>query len=213
MPPTQEEPEHHQQQERITLQATATAKGFEILAITSGIGNGWNWTEEALKASVHLWEGAQCFIDHKYYGHSLRDLAGQLHSVQWSEEHKGIKGQLKPIGPAAPLLIELGKECLQAEASKDNSPRPNVGFSADVVFTANLTDVKTILRVLSVDLVYNPARGGAFLRELNQIHPNLFTQELLNMPPTEEEQTTTTNNQAGKQAAPAAQQQIGRAHV
>jgi hypothetical protein len=46
-------------------------------------------------------------------------------------------------------------------------PHPKVGFSADVIFTAIEKKVQTILRVLSVDLVFNPARGGAFLRALN----------------------------------------------
>jgi len=37
-----------------------------------------------------------------------------------------------------------------------------------VLFTANGKKVKEILRVISLDLVYDPARGGAFLRALNQ---------------------------------------------
>jgi hypothetical protein len=45
-----------------------------------------------------------------------------------------------------------------------------VGFSADVVFTSQGRKVQKILRVLSVDLVFNPARGGAFLRALNAVN-------------------------------------------
>jgi hypothetical protein len=50
----------------------------------------------------------------------------------------------------------------------DSEAKPAVGFSADVVFTANGKNVTEILRVFSVDLVINPARGGEFIRELYQ---------------------------------------------
>jgi hypothetical protein len=50
-----------------------------------------------------------------------------------------------------------------------------VGFSADVLFKADGKKVKEILRVISLDLVYDPARGGAFLRALNQQQPNHIT--------------------------------------
>ena len=43
------------------------------------------------------------------------------------------------------------------------------GSAADVVFTSQGKQVQKILRVLSVDLVFNPARGGAFLRALNSL--------------------------------------------
>jgi hypothetical protein len=39
-----------------------------------------------------------------------------------------------------------------------------------VVFTAQAKKVNKILRVLSVDLVFNPARGGAFKRALNSVY-------------------------------------------
>ena len=37
-------------------------KGFEVLAITAGQGNGWLFEESALKESLPLWDGVECFI-------------------------------------------------------------------------------------------------------------------------------------------------------
>ncbi len=131
---------------------------FEILAITAGTGNGWEFSEACLSASLALWANVECFIDHEWEGHSLKDLAGVCHDPQWDSQAKGIRTQLKTVGPSAPLLTELGKQMLA-----EGEPHPRVGFSADVIFTSEGKKVKNILRVLSVDLVFNPARGGAFL--------------------------------------------------
>ena len=151
--------------ETFTISAQITPAGsFEILAITAGAGNGWEFPAQTLRASLALWDKVECFIDHEWSGHSLHDLAGVLHSPAWDDARQGVKLQLKPVGPSAPLLIELGRQILA-----EGQPHPNVGFSADVYFTAEGKKVTTILRVLSVDLVLNPARGGVFLRALNSI--------------------------------------------
>ncbi len=141
---------------------------FEILCITAGDGNGWQFPADVLKSSLALWEGAHCFLDHAWFSRSVRDLAGQVTSPQWDEDAQGIKATLKAIGPGSELLSTLGREILQ------DDPPPRVGFSADVLFTANGKKVKEILRVLSLDLVLNPARGGAFLRALNSLNPGGF---------------------------------------
>src|SRR5690606_31325670 len=51
---------------------------YDVVAITAGVGNGWNFTAEALRRSVALWEGVETFIDHgiAWGGRSVRDLAG-----------------------------------------------------------------------------------------------------------------------------------------
>jgi len=135
---------------------------FEVLVITAGIGNGWEFGAEALRESLGLWEGAECFVDHAWQGHSVRDLAGLLSGPEWDAEREGIRCRLKAVGPSGRLLEELGRQMVQEGGGK-----PRVGFSADVLFTSQGRRVEKILRVLSVDLVYNPARGGAFLRALN----------------------------------------------
>jgi len=43
-------------------------------------------------------------------------------------------------------------------------PLPDLGFSADLLFSANGAVVERILRVFSVDLVAHPARGGKFIQ-------------------------------------------------
>jgi hypothetical protein len=60
---------------------------------------------------------------------------------------------------------ELGRQVLAEEGT-----RPRIGFSADIVFTAKQREVQSILKVLSLDLVFNPARGGAFVRALNSVN-------------------------------------------
>ena len=151
-------------QVRLTLGAAApTASGeFEILAITAGEGNGWQFSADTLRESVNLWGGIESFIDHHWFGHSVHDLAGVCHAPEWDEKSQGVKLRLKPIGPGAAILSELGKALL----AEQSAPKPAVGFSADVVFTANGKKVDKILRVFSVDLVLDPARGGEFIREV-----------------------------------------------
>ncbi len=136
--------------------------GFEILAISAGEGNGWHFGVEVLRQSLPLWEGRECYIDHHLEGHSLRDLAGVVHSPQWDDARQGIRLTLKPFGPGGGLLLALGGAMLE------EGVKPPVGFSADLLFTASGTHVERIVRVLSVDCVLQPARGGAFLRALNQ---------------------------------------------
>jgi len=142
-------------------------QGFEILAITAGSGNGWEFGAGVLRESVQLWDGRECFVDHDLWGHTVRDLAGIVHSPEWDESRQGVKLKLKPFGPSAPVLEALGQDMLA------DGPKPDVGFSADVLFTAIGKQVEKILRVLSVDVVMKPARGGAFLRALNSQNRHL----------------------------------------
>ena len=138
---------------------------FEVTAITAGIGNGWNFTQEALRASLGLWEGVEVFIDHQQpqTHRSLRDLAGVAYAARYDESCQGVVLKLKPSGPSAELLEQVGAEWLGSP-----SPRPRVGFSADIVFSASGKIIKQIIKVISLDLVYRPARGGAFNRVLQQ---------------------------------------------
>jgi len=155
--------EHRQQ---LTTYGELLADGdFEIVAITAGIGNGWNFTPDAIKNSARLWEGAHCFIDHSWFNHSLRDLAGVCSAPQWDDALQGIRLTLKANGPSGELLKQIGRELLA-----DSTAR--VGFSADISFTASKDDVVEIVKVHSLDLVYDPARGGAFLRALNSVQGN-----------------------------------------
>jgi hypothetical protein len=136
---------------------------FEIIAISAGNGNGWEFTEQILQESLPLWDGTACFIDHGTFwsNRSIKDLAGVLAEPVWSIEHRGIKLTLTANGPAGEMLDAIGRELLKT------GPKPNVGFSADVWFKSKDRKVMQITRVESVDLVFRPARGGAFIRSLN----------------------------------------------
>src|SRR5258706_2923759 len=82
-------------EQRATLAASAeiNADGeFEILAITAGVGNGWTFGEETLKASLPMWEGVNTFIDHGslWQGRSVRDLCGGGTGPGLDEQTRGI---------------------------------------------------------------------------------------------------------------------------
>ncbi|MGB4594519.1 MAG: hypothetical protein WBI14_01260 [Anaerolineaceae bacterium] len=180
--------EHRQ---RMALQAQAlTADRFEILAITAGVANGWEFQPEALKASLELWEGVNCFIDHDLGARSVRDIAGVLRKVGWDETNQGVKAEIQAFGPSKALLKEIGRQVLE----ESDEPAVKVGFSADILFRSKGKQVDEILKVYSVDLVYNPARGGVFLRALNQLGLNFQTQGGLGMQTFQEQEVLTTPN-------------------
>lgn len=149
------------------------AGGFEIIAITAGEGNGWQFGADCLRDSVGLWEGANTFIDHSqpWEGHSIRDLAGVCCGASFDEDCQGIRLQLKPGGPSGALLTAVGSEWLES-----SEPKPKIGFSADLIFNAVGKEVRQILRVVSLDLVIHPARGGSFLRAIQSVN-DLFNQQ------------------------------------
>ena len=149
---------------RLGLEPAANEGRFEILAISAGEGNGWLFPAETLRASLALWQGAECFVDHALSGRSLRDLAGVCSQPAWDEALQGIRLVLQPAGPSGALAAALGREMTAATAGEQ--PLPGVGFSADLLFHAEGRRVTEILKVLSVDVVIHPARGGRFLRSL-----------------------------------------------
>jgi hypothetical protein len=136
--------------------------GFDALLISEGEGNGWVFPAEVLQSSVKLWEGAKCFIDHSWEKHTLRDLAGVFEGARWDAGRRGVAAKLRLIGPAAGLARELG------EAMLGDGTKPDVGFSADVVFSAVDRKVQKVLKVLSVDVVLDPARGGQFIAKFSK---------------------------------------------
>ncbi len=157
---------------QLAAQSGADAQAFEILAITAGEGNGWQFSAAALRESLGLWEGVETFIDHgdaPSGTRSVRDLAGVCSAPAWDESAQGIRLKLTPAGPSAQVLRALGLNWLASP-----EPRPGIGFSADLIFDARGRKVEHIVRILSLDLVVNPARGGIFLRALNQEHPDFF---------------------------------------
>lgn len=153
-----------EKKERIEIEARLCLESggrFEVSAITAGEANGWSFSRGCLADSLPLWEGVECFVDHGM--RSLRDLAGVFHNPRWDETLGGILLELEPLGPSGPLLERMGREML---TTLEHPPR--VGFSADLLLTAEGKTVRKIVKVFTLDLVFNPARGGAFVRALNQ---------------------------------------------
>ncbi len=152
--------------QRLNLEAQPlTPEKFEILAITAGSANGWEFPEETLRDSLALWDGVNCFIDHDRLSRSVRDIAGVLHRPEWDEAAKGVRTELHAFGPSKDVLVSMGRQVLEEK----DEPAVKVGFSADILFKGQGKVVQKILKIYSVDLVCNPARGGMFLRALNQL--------------------------------------------
>lgn len=149
----------------ITLQlsATPTAEGFDILAINAGEakGHGITFGRDVLMQAVPMYDSLPVFIDHAGLGNapSVRNLAGTLQTPSWNEQEQGIQAKLKASGPAADVLLAL-----REAAKTDTAIMRAVGFSCVVNVQLNKTGAVTkIVRVKSVDVVIDPARGGKFL--------------------------------------------------
>lgn len=158
-----------EQRIKLSAKAEVNANGeFEIIAITEGEGNGWQFSAAALQASVPLWNGVNCLVDHAgwFDQPSVMKLSGVSYGPTWNEQKKGVQVTLRPIGPLAEVVRAFGREMLALKAA--GQVTPNAGFSADINFTATNKTVQAITRVNSLDLVLDPARGGEFLRALNQ---------------------------------------------
>jgi hypothetical protein len=149
----------------ITLQlsATPTAEGFDILAINAGEAKGHNLTfgREVLMQAVPMYDALPVFIDHAGLGNapSVRNLAGTLQSPVWNEVEQGIQAKLKASGPAADVLLAV-----REAAKTDAAIMKTVGFSTVLNVRVDAKGgVTKIVRVKSVDVVIDPARGGRFL--------------------------------------------------
>jgi hypothetical protein len=182
----QESQEHNQHHQRLDLQLALTRvqppnsalaqrgdtqHSYEIAFIFEGQANGWTFPRSALQESTALWENCSVMIDHSLGSRSLRDLGGALHKIQWSEQQNGLTGVLVPVGPSREIVIEVATLMLGL------GPRPDVGFSADLIFTADANkQVKRIIKPLSVDLVMDPAFASRFIRQLNSKGVHMATE-------------------------------------
>lgn len=168
-----------EKRQHLALEVTPAGSGrFEILAITAGAANGWQFPAPVLQESLDLWDGVNCFVDHSLKERSVRDIAGVLRKPVWDEQTQGVRAELSAFGPSAEVLKDIGRQVLE----ESDEAAVKVGFSADVLFQGKAGKVEKILRIYSVDLVYNPARGGIFLRALNQLAINPIMEGELKMP-------------------------------
>ena len=166
----------------LQLQATPTDEGFDILAINSGTANGHGITfsDAVLQEAMPLYDSKPVFIDHAgmFESPSVRDLAGTLTLVTWNMQERGIQAKLIPSGPAEDVLLKV------RDAAKQNTAiLQAVGFSTVLsVKLDNKGNVLKVVRVKSVDVVIDPARGGKFLSAyLGQKGVNQMSEEITNL--------------------------------
>ncbi len=146
---------------------------YEVRAITAGDGNGLHYGAQVLEAALPLFEGVSVFIDHAQLaerfsqtgGRSVRNVLGVLEHVFYSVP--GIGGELRVYpGPDAEWFCAMVDQHLLDLAEDRASPQ--IGLSAVLDVQSRGEEVVSIARVVSVDVVYDPARGGEFIRALNQ---------------------------------------------
>jgi hypothetical protein len=147
-----------------------------------------SYSEEALKKSLPLWEGAACFCDH--FNKSVRNLTGVYFSPWWDE---GVKAKLRFTDGT---LYHLVEQIIQDR--EQGLPVPDIGISADIgirgVKSDHTVEVQEITHVVSADIVFSPAAGGSFDRVLNQVRQDLGITASQNespptSPPTEVDET------------------------
>jgi hypothetical protein len=162
---------------------------FDVTLFRAGQANGYTYPVAVLEASVPLWDGATSFVDHATWddlsrGRSVRDICGVVSAPRFETEPAGdsgtgrIRAQFRPAGPDGPFVEAVIRQLL---ADKEAGlPIPNVGLSADITFAYKIAvgnrsydeaKVATnILKVHSVDVVFDPAAGGVFERVLNSVN-------------------------------------------
>lgn len=125
------------------------------------------YTDEALQASIPMWEGAACFCDH--FNKSVRNIVGVFFNVRYLE---GVRAKLRFIDQALYKVITRIVRDREAGLAV-----PDVGLSADVLIDGESAEdgltVTRIARVISADIVFCPAAGGSFDRVLNCVRQEL----------------------------------------
>jgi hypothetical protein len=130
--------------------AAGIIHGVKVLGVESA--NNRTYTPQALRDVARLCEGAVVNVDHVDPGarRSLRDRIGRLKDAE-----------VRPDGVYATLVLNKGHDMYgQIMEDAEQSPR-NLGLSIDARGASKLRDgrsvVESVDKVLSVDLVANPA--------------------------------------------------------
>lgn len=139
---------------RIRLSGELSAD-FNCILMRAGTANGWHFSGDLLAMSAGHFEGAPAFLDHIPPGasRSVRDLCGYYSTVQYDPETKSLRAILH--------LFPHATEAYQIVTAAMKVPRANLGLSADLYINNDGHLVTSIVRVISVDIVLNPAAGGA----------------------------------------------------
>lgn len=154
------------------LEPTAgDGRTYEVTLIRAGETlHGWLFPPQVLRGSVPLWEGVTSLVDHRRYMQhpSVRDVVGTIGRVRF--EKGALLGEYRVLDSAGWLTRMLDQIIADREAGL---PVPRVGLSADMLVKAQRKGERYIAekigKVLSVDVVFDPAAGGAFERVLNSV--------------------------------------------
>lgn len=149
---------------------------FEVTVITPGKANGYFYPASVLEAAAPKFIGASVFVNHpdaldrtRPGERRVEDLAGVLEEAHW--EGDAVRGRMRRFGPKAEMVAALASQIISDRAK--GLPVPDIGLSADMLVRADGRGVvQEIGEVISVDVVFRPARGGAFERVLNAIRRN-----------------------------------------
>lgn len=161
---------------------------FEVVVARAGEGNGQVYSPQVLAAGARLFNGVTVFLNHpdaidmsRPGGKDVQDVAGVVSSAWFAadphpdplpgrERESGcIRAKLSTSGPKGPLVAELAAQIVRDREA--GLPVPDVGLSADmyVRLAPDGKVVTEIRKVVSLDVVFNPALGGSFERVLNSV--------------------------------------------
>ena len=148
---------------------------FEVVVIRPGVANGLEYSPAVLQRAARLFNGVTVFCNHpdaldmsRAGGRDVLDIAGVVSAASWDAVDQCVRARLSTSGPRGQLVAELATQIVKDREA--GLVVPNVGLSADMFVTRDGDDrVHEITRVLSLDVVFNPAAGGSFERVLNSV--------------------------------------------
>jgi len=143
-----------------------------VTLITAGESkNGYIYPPDVLRQALPLFEGATAFCDHipgdGMGGRSVRDVVGSYRAVHFGDGR--LQAVLRLVDGEIARLVEQVVHDRQRGLTT-----PNVGLSADMIVvlapaSGAKRSVERILKVNSVDVVFDPSAGGAFERVLENV--------------------------------------------
>lgn len=142
---------------------------YALTLFSAGERNGFIYPPEVLRQAAPLWQGVTSFIDHvRLNGErpehpSVRDLAGVITRAWFDELTASVVGELQLTPSANCEWLARLLDYLVRERAAGRTV-PNIGTSADMLFEHHAKRVTKIIRVLSHDIVFDPAAGGYLQR-------------------------------------------------
>lgn len=157
------------------------ARIYDARLIAPGpTANGWTFPAQALADSLSLWAGAGIYVDHPHLfdAPSVRNLIGVVTAPRYdadgihAELHLFDHPQAQPVADLLDLILSLRAQ---------GHPVPPTGLSAVLSVewdtSGDSRTVTRIVKVWSVDVVFEPAAGGQLSRIVNStsVHTHTHT--------------------------------------